>query len=38
MKSTPGKDAMKITEMTTEDLDYYKSLVDKATAEDWLQF
>lgn len=30
MKSTPGEEAMRIIEMTKEDLDYYTDLVNKA--------
>ena len=33
MKSTPGKDTVKIVEMTTLDLKYYINLVDKAVAD-----
>ena len=41
MESTPGEEAMRIIEMTKEDLDYYTNLVDKALNrvwEDCLQF
>ena len=40
MESTPGKGAVNMVEMTTQDLVCYISLVDKPGADlrDWLQF
>ena len=41
MESTPGEEAMRIIEMTKEDLDDYTNLVDKALNRVWehcLQF
>ena len=33
MESTPGEDAVRIDEMTTEGLEYYVNLVDKVVAD-----
>ena len=41
MKSIPGENTLKIVEMTTKDLGYYRNLVNKASSkawEDWLNF
>ena len=35
MESTPGEEAMRIIEMTKEDLDDYTNLVDKALNRVW---
>ena len=32
MKTTPGEDAVKSVDITTEDTEYYMKLVDKASA------